>query len=80
MLRPGGKYYFEWVTGRALRSLYPLATEGFARMVAPAPGELLAALEQRGLEVGDRVVRPRLAATVTSLVGDVIGVGLAGRL
>jgi hypothetical protein len=25
-------------------------------------------------------VRPRLAATVTSLVGDVIGVGLAGRL
>src|SRR6266545_2082632 len=31
VLRRGGRYYFEWVTGKALRSLYGLVTEGFRR-------------------------------------------------
>jgi SAM-dependent methyltransferase len=76
VLRPGGRYYFEWVTGRFLRAFYPFATQGFERMRVPGPDELLAALERRGLPVGNRVVRPRLAAAATWLVGDVIGVGL----
>ena len=77
VLRPGGRYYFEWVTGRLLRSLYPLAAEGFARMHAPDAATLLAALEARGLRVGEAVARPRAAAAVTYLVGDVIGVATA---
>ena len=75
LLRPGGRYYFEWVTGRFLRAFYPLAARGFERMRAPRPAELLEALGRRGLEVGGRIVRPRFAASVTGLVGDVIGVG-----
>jgi SAM-dependent methyltransferase len=77
VLRPGGRYYFEWVTGRLLRSLYPLAAEGFERMRAPDAETLLAALESRGLRVGEPVARPRAAAAVTYLVGDVIGVATA---
>ncbi len=76
MLKPGGRYYFEWVTGRFLRAFYPLATRGFERMRAPGAEGLLEALGRRGLAVGERVVRPRLAANVTGLTGDVIGVGL----
>jgi SAM-dependent methyltransferase len=75
LLRPGGRYYFEWVTGRFLRSFYPLATRGFERMRVPSADELLSALESRGLAVGNRVLRPRVAAAATGLVGDVIGVG-----
>lgn len=75
LLRPGGRYYFEWVTGRFLRAFYPLATRGFERMRVPGPAELLEALGRRGLEVGGRVLRPRIAASATGLVGDVIGVG-----
>ena len=75
VLRPGGRYYFEWVTGRFLRAFYPFATRGFERMRVPRPDDLLTALERRGLPVGDRVVRPRWAAATTWLVGDVIGVG-----
>jgi SAM-dependent methyltransferase len=75
VLRPGGRYYFEWVTERFLRAAYPLAAEGFEAMSVPEPARLLDALERRGLAVGDCVVRPRLAAAVTWLVGDVIGVG-----
>jgi ubiquinone/menaquinone biosynthesis C-methylase UbiE len=74
VLKPGGRYYFEWVTGRFLRSFYPLATQGFERMAAPEPEALVAALARRGLSVGDRVIHPRFAASVTWLVGDVIGV------
>jgi ubiquinone/menaquinone biosynthesis C-methylase UbiE len=77
VLRPGGRYYFEWVTSPVLRSLYPLAARDFERMSAPGPAELVAALHRRGLAVGDRVVRPRLAAALTYLVGDVIGVARA---
>jgi ubiquinone/menaquinone biosynthesis C-methylase UbiE len=75
LLRPGGSYYFEWVTGKFLRAFYPLATRGFERMRVPGPEELLDALGRRGLEVGGRLVRPRIAASATGLVGDVIGVG-----
>jgi SAM-dependent methyltransferase len=74
VLRPGGRYYFEWVTGGFLRAFYPLATRGFERMTVPEPANLVAALERRGLAVGDRVMRPRLTAATTWLVGDVIGV------
>ncbi len=74
VLRPGGRYCFEWVTSRLLRLLYPLAARDFERMSASGPAALLAALEKRGLAVGGRVVRPRLAAALTYLVGDVIGV------
>jgi len=77
VLRPGGRYFFEWVTGRVLRSLYPLAAEGFERMQVPDANALLAALEARGLRVGGAVARPRIAAAVTCLVGDVIGVATA---
>jgi ubiquinone/menaquinone biosynthesis C-methylase UbiE len=75
VLRPGGRYYFEWVTGGFLRAFYPFATRGFERMRVPEPEALLGALERRGLPVGGRLVRPRLAAAATWLVGDVIGVG-----
>ena len=74
VLRPGGAYYFEWVTGRALRALYPAVTEGFRGMAVPDPFALIAALARRGIAVGDRFVRPGLLAW-TNLVGDVIGVG-----
>lgn len=74
VLRPGGAYYFEWVTGRALRALYPAVTEGFRAMAVPDPFALIAALGRRGIAVGDRFVRPGLLAW-TNLVGDVIGVG-----
>ncbi len=74
VLKPGGRYYFEWVTGRFLRAFYPLAMEGRGRMAVPGPAALLSALERRGLAVEGRVTYPRLAAAATWLVGDVIGV------
>ena len=79
VLRPGGRYFFEWVTGRLMRSLYPLAAEGFESMRAPSAAGLLAALEARGIHVGKDFIRPRLTAAATYLVGDVIGVGRVGR-
>jgi len=74
VLRAGGRYYFEWVTGRFLRAFYPFATRGFETMRVPTPDALLAALERRGLDPSGRVLRPRLAAAATWLVGDVVGV------
>ncbi len=74
VLKPGGRYYFEWVTGRFLRGFYPLATHSFERMRVPEPDTLLSALERRGLAVDGRVVYPRVAAAATWLIGDVIGV------
>ena len=74
VLRPGGTYYFEWVTGRALRALYPAVTEGFRGMRVPDADGLLAALERRGIVVGRNVLRPRVLPW-TNLVGDVIGAG-----
>jgi ubiquinone/menaquinone biosynthesis C-methylase UbiE len=74
VLRPGGAYFFEWVTGRALRAFYPAVTEGFRGMTVPDAAGLLDALERRGIVVGRNFVRPRPLAA-TNLVGDVIGVG-----
>ena len=74
VLKPGGAYYFEWVTGRALRAIYPAVTEGFRGMRVPDAAGLVAALARRGIAVGSRLVRPAVLAW-TNLVGDVIGVG-----
>ena len=49
-------------------------------MAVPGPGDLVAALERRGLAVEGRMMRPRLAAAATWLVGDVIGVARAQGL
>ena len=53
MLAPGGGYYFEWVTGRALRALYPFAAERFEKVAAPEPADLVDALDRRGLRRKD---------------------------
>lgn len=74
VLKPGGRYYFEWVTSPFLRAFYPFATGRFERMSVPGPEELVAALERLGLAVNGRVIRPRTAAAATWLVGDLIGV------
>ena len=73
VLKPGGRFFFEWVTGRFLRLPYPLVTEAFGRMEAPSPGQLLQELDRRGLPVGSRFVCPRLAA-LSGFVGDLVGV------
>jgi ubiquinone/menaquinone biosynthesis C-methylase UbiE len=76
VLKPGGRFFFEWVTNRLLRLPYPLFTEGFGGMQSPRPVELMHELELRGINVGRRFVRLRLAA-VTGVVGDFVGVGFA---
>jgi ubiquinone/menaquinone biosynthesis C-methylase UbiE len=78
VLKPGGKFYFEWVTGRFLRLPYPLVTEGFGRMEAPHPRELLQEIESQGIMVGQNFVCPRLAA-LSGFVGDLVGVGRAAE-
>jgi ubiquinone/menaquinone biosynthesis C-methylase UbiE len=75
VLAPGGRYFFEWVTGRGLRAFYALAAERFESMRAPEPEQLLRALEVRGMPANGSVAFPRWAARATWLVGDVIGVG-----
>jgi len=79
VLKPGGKFYFEWVTGRFLRLPYPFVTEGFGRMEVPHSRELLKELEGQGIMVGQNFVCPRLAA-LTGFVGDLVGVGRAVAL
>jgi ubiquinone/menaquinone biosynthesis C-methylase UbiE len=78
VLKPGGKFFFEWVTGALLRLPYPLATEGFGRMESPNPKRLLQELEHQGIIVGQSFVCPRVAA-VTGFVGDLVGVGMAAE-
>jgi len=73
VLKPGGRYYFELVTSRALRLSYPLFTEAFASMPPPRSQLFVTELERNGIVVV-RYVRPRLAA-LTGWVGDLIGVG-----
>jgi ubiquinone/menaquinone biosynthesis C-methylase UbiE len=75
VLKPGGKYFFEWVTSHVLRLPYPLVTEAFGRMEPPSSGRLMQELERQGIIVGQSFVCPRLAA-LTGLVGDLVGVGL----
>lgn len=79
VLKPGGKFYFEWVTDRFLRLTYPFVTEGFGGMEAPHRSELLKELESHGIMVGENFVRPKLAA-LSGFVGDLVGVGRAAAL
>ncbi len=74
VLKPGGRFFFEWVTSSVLRLPYPLVTEAFGRMEAHGPGQLMQELERRGIVVGQSFVCPRLAA-LTGFVGDLVGVG-----
>jgi len=76
VLKPGGKFFFEWVTDRFLRLTYPFVTKGFRQMEAPNPTQLIQELKRQGINVGQSFVRPRIAA-LTGVVGDLIGVGLA---
>jgi ubiquinone/menaquinone biosynthesis C-methylase UbiE len=75
VLKPGGRFFFEWVTGSLLRLPYPFVTEGFRRMEVPNPTQLMQALERQGIIVGKRFVCPRVAA-LTGFAGDLVGVGL----
>jgi len=77
VLKPGGKFFFEWVTSGALRLTYPFVTEAFGRMEPPDPKLLMHELERQGIIVGQKFVCPRLPA-LTGFVGDLIGVGLVG--
>lgn len=76
VLKPGGRFFFEWVTDSFLRLTYPLATEGFGRMKAPNQPQLIEELERQGIIVGQSFVCPR-AAALTGFVGDLVGVGVA---
>jgi len=76
VLKLGGKFFFEWATGTLLRLPYPLTTEGFGRMKAPDPKQLMLELERSGIIVGQNFVCPSVAAA-TSFVGDLVGVGVA---
>jgi ubiquinone/menaquinone biosynthesis C-methylase UbiE len=75
VLKPGGKFFFEWVTSSALRLTYPFVTEAFGRMESPDPKQLMHELERQGIIVGQKFVCLRLPA-LTGFVGDLIGVGL----
>ncbi len=75
VLRPGGRYYFEWVTGKVLRLPYGLVGERLARVAVPTPAQLVRALEASGFAVGAQLLCPRLAAR-TGFVGDLVGVGV----
>lgn len=75
-LKPGGNYYFEWVTLRAFRAGYRLIAQRFETMRAPRADDVLRVLDEVGLPVEDRLVRRRVVAS-TQLVGDLIGVGRA---
>jgi ubiquinone/menaquinone biosynthesis C-methylase UbiE len=74
VLKPGGKFYFEWVTSQVLRAPYRFVTEGFRRMDPPSPEHLIRALKSQGIIVGSKFVRPKLVA-ITGFVGDLVGVG-----
>jgi len=78
VLKPGGRFFFEWVTSRALRLPYPLLTEGFGSMQPPTPGLFFMELQSQGIAVGGSFVSPKLAA-LTGWVGDLVGVGWRGR-
>ena len=78
VLKPGGKFFFEWVTSSVLRMPYPLVTEAFGRMEPPHPALLIQELERQGIMVGQSIVRPRIAA-LTGFVGDLVGVGRVAK-
>ena len=72
VLRPGGRYYFEWVTFVPYRLYYRIAMQRFDRMPTPRTREVLSTLDRVGLAVSGSVRRRALGAT--QLVGDLIGV------
>jgi ubiquinone/menaquinone biosynthesis C-methylase UbiE len=74
VLKPDGRFYFEWVTNRFLRSPYPLVTEGFGRMESPSPDQLMRELERQGIKVGQNFVCPKLMA-LSGFSCDLLGVG-----
>ena len=74
VLKPGGRFFLEWVTNSVLRLPYPLVTEAFGRLEPPSPGLLMQELEREGIMVGRSFVCPRIAA-LTGFVGDLVGVG-----
>ena len=74
VLKPGGRYFFELVTSRALRLAYPFLSEGFATMQPPTARLFFEELERDGIVVGRHFVRPRFAS-LTGYVGDLVGVG-----
>jgi ubiquinone/menaquinone biosynthesis C-methylase UbiE len=74
VLKPGGKFFFEWVTGRFLRLPYPILTENFGRMEAPNAEQLIKELECQGIMVGQNFVCPKFAA-LSGFAGDLVGVG-----
>jgi hypothetical protein len=78
VLKPGGRFYFEWVTNASLRLAYPLTTERFGRMKAPDAKQLMQELAMQGIIVGRSFVCPKVAA-LSGFVGDVVGVGRAAE-
>lgn len=72
VLRPGGRYYFEWVTFVPYRLYYRIGTQRFAGMRLPRTREVLSTLDRVGLAVIGSARRRALGAT--QLIGDLIGV------
>src|SRR5215471_15890 len=62
VLKPGGRFFFEWVTSGVMRATYPLITEAFGRMEVPGPKLLMRELEHRGIVVRKSFICPKLAA------------------
>jgi ubiquinone/menaquinone biosynthesis C-methylase UbiE len=77
VLRPGGRYFFEWVTAVPYRVFYRIGMHRFAGMRAPRASDVLATLERLGFEVVPSARRRALAAT--QLAGDLIGVAVKAR-
>jgi ubiquinone/menaquinone biosynthesis C-methylase UbiE len=75
VLRPGGRFCFEEIAGRFLRSTLRWFTDRSAdpRRTGFTAEAFLAELDRLGMPAGSRVRRPRLLS-LTGTVGDLIGV------
>ena len=75
VLKPGGRFYFEEISGRGYRSLLPLVTQGPSdpRKTGFAEGPFLAEMGRHDFAV--RIMRPSKLMVLTGTVGDLIGVG-----
>ena len=78
VLKPGGKFFFEFVTSPGLRLSYPLLTEGFSDMAPPSQEDLFQQLDRNGLAVDGTFLRLWLPA-LTGWVGDLVGVATKNR-
>lgn len=77
VLKPGGRFYFEAVSGRLYRFPMNLAMErGTAdvRKIGFTRDAYLSELEKNGIVVGTNYMEPRLPITA-AFIGDLIGVG-----